>query len=252
MDILFRCPFYLHLRVEKAAPHIPMSALPLELWLGVIDYLPPISLVVPSILFNYTLRDNHTRLWHTIFRSDEFGSSLATEQGIKLILFGNDLQQLYDKFDISRQSGTFLALGCYNRDRGSTHDVQSLHKYKSIFRASLQKHVFCSHGVVKLIDSNITLFVAENVYPIEPAYSCIAPSLWTVPGPARLISQQNGTIESAHLCWDSASFYKYVKLRDGDIIDSQERNCSVNYSNIYLLRLLTTTIVVFLYLSSPI
>ena len=229
----------------KAMTQLALSQLPLELVHEIIGYLPPISSIVPSIVSNFTLRDSHTRVWHAIFRSDEYASRLASELGIKLVLLGNDVRQLYDNFESSRQSGTFIVLSCYDRDGRSKHDVSSLHKYNRVFRTSLQKHVLYGHGVVRLIDSNITLFVAENICPIEPTYAYIPPSLWIVPEPSKLLALEEGRIESACLYWDNTGSYTYVKLGDGDIIGPQERSALVKYSNIYLLRLLTKTVVIF-------
>lgn len=66
-----------------------------------------------------------------------------------------------------------------------------------------------------------------------------------MPEPTKLLSLENGTIQSACLCWDSTHRFNYITLRDGDVIGAQERISLVNYSDLYLLRLLTKTIVVF-------
>lgn len=222
-----------------------MPVLPTELLHEAIKYLPPISSINPSKVFGYTLRDNHSKVWRAIFCSDEFASVLASEQGVRLVLLGNDIRRLYDDPDTTRQIEVCLALGCYNRDSRSKPDTLSLHAYNMLFQSSLQDHVLCGHGVVRLVKTNITLFVAENMYPVEPTCSYAPPTLWVVPEPSKLLSLEEGALQSVSLYWDATADYKYVTLAGRDIICPQGSASQVDYSDIYLLRLLNQTVVVF-------
>ena len=220
-----------------------MEVLPLELIYNTIDYLPPISSIGLSKHYNYTLRNQHSRIWHAIFRNDEYAVKVATELGLKLVLFGSDIELLFKDFDAIRTGDTFLALACYDvKEECRGQSMLCLHRYKSIFCSSLQRHSFCGHGVVRFTDANLTLFVADNIYPIHPRYSEITPSLWILPEPAKLLSQEDGVARSACLCWDST--YKCITLGDGDILGVRERN-STNYSDLYILRLFAMPIVIF-------
>lgn len=168
-----------------------MSLFPPELSIKIGRFLPPISSKYFSVALGYKSPDKDRAIWGAIFRNEEY-ASLATALGLELLLFGTDLQQ-------PRGSSTYILIDYIGK-------TKELWKHKDLFLDSLKPYVMNEDESIKLLDSNITLYIAGGIVSDKDQGDVLEPR--------RLFSIENGFIQSAYLRWNGR---KCIKVEQSHI-----------------------------------